>query len=63
MNYRLTEELLQELSGKTDTSELMAVIEMREDKLQRSLLSDNPFIVLFDRPSNRGNLGDRKSVV
>jgi len=57
MNYRLTEELLQELSGKTDTSELMAVIEMREDKLQRSLLSDNPFIVLFDRPSNRGNLG------
>ena len=57
MNYRLTEELLGELSGKTDTSELMAVVGMREDKLKESYLSDNPFIVLFDRPSNRGNLG------
>ena len=57
MNYRLTGELLGELSGKTDTSELMAVVEMREDKLQESYLSNNPFIVLFDRPSNRGNLG------
>lgn len=56
-NYRLTAELMEELSGKTDTSELMAVIEMREDKLKESCLSENPFIVLFDRPSNRGNLG------
>lgn len=57
VNYRLTDELLEELSGKTDTSELMAVIEMREDKLRESYLSENPFIVLFDRPSNKGNLG------
>lgn len=57
VNYRLTEELLEELSGKTDTSELMAVIEMREDRLKESDLSENPFIVLFDRPSNKGNLG------
>ena len=56
-NYRLTDELLEELSGKTDTSELMAVIEMREDRLEQRFLSDNPFIVLFDRPSNKGNLG------
>lgn len=46
-----------ELSGKEETSELMAVIEMREDKLDNVPLSDHPFIVLFDRPSNRGNLG------
>ena len=57
MNYRLKDELLKELSVKTDTSELMAVIEMREEKLKDSHFSDNPFIVLFDRPSNKGNLG------
>lgn len=48
---------MQELSGKTDSSELMAIIEMREDHLENIPLSNNPFIVLFDRPSNKGNLG------
>lgn len=57
VNYCLTAELMKELSGKEDTSELMAVIEMREDSLEKVKLSDNPFIVLFDRPSNKGNLG------
>lgn len=57
INYCLSSELMEELSGKEDTSELMAVIEMREDKLDHVMLSDNPFIVLFDRPSNKGNLG------
>lgn len=57
VNYCLAEELLKELSGKTDGSELMAVIEMREDRLENVKLSENPFIVLFDRPSNKGNLG------
>lgn len=56
MNYCLAEELQRELSGKTDTSELMAVIEMREDAFPEKY-SENPFIVLFDRPSNKGNLG------
>lgn len=56
-NYWLTAELMQELSDKEDTSELMAVIEMREDRLDTIPLSENPFIVLFDRPSNKGNLG------
>ena len=56
-HFWLTPELMKALSGKEDTSELMAVIEMREDKLENVILSDNPFIVLFDRPSNRGNLG------
>ena len=57
VNYCLAPQLLKELSGKEDTSELMAVIEMREDCLEQIPLSDNPFIVLFDRPSNKGNLG------
>lgn len=56
-NYCLTAELMRQLSGKEDTSELMAVIEMREDTLRDVSLSEVPFLVLFDRPSNRGNLG------
>lgn len=56
-NYNLAPMLLKELSGKEDTSELMAVIEMRNDSLEDIQLSANPFIVLFDRPSNKGNLG------
>ena len=57
VNYNLTPELMRDLSGKEDTSELMAVIEMRPDRLDNLKLSDNPFLVLFDRPSNKGNLG------
>lgn len=48
MNYCLTPELMSELSSKEDTSELMAVIEMRQDSLDNISLSDNPFIVLFE---------------
>lgn len=57
VNYTLSAQLLKELSGKEDTSELLAIIEMREDKFENIPLSDNPFIMLFDRPSNKGNLG------
>lgn len=57
MNYCLTRELMTELSEKTDTSELMAVIEMKNNTLFDESISENPFIVLFDRPSNKGNLG------
>jgi len=57
VNYCLTSELMKELSEKEDTSELLAVIEMREDCLDTVPLSDNPLVVLFDRPSNKGNLG------
>ena len=57
VNYRLTADLLRDLSGKNDPSELMAVIEMRKDDLGGVKLSEKPFLVLFDRPSNRGNLG------
>ncbi len=56
-NYRLREELMKELSDKEDTSELVAVVEMRDIRLSQLKLSENPFIILFDRPSNKGNLG------
>ena len=56
-NYCFSEELMRELSEKEDTSELMAVVEMRELAPGQIRLSENPFLVLFDRPSNKGNLG------
>ena len=48
---------MEDLSGKEDTSELMAVVQMREDSFDEIALSENPILALFDRPSNRGNLG------
>lgn len=56
-NFLLTPELMGELSEKDDSSELMAVIGMRDDSPDSIRLSENPFLVLFDRPSNKGNLG------
>lgn len=63
VNYRLTAELVSHLSGKEDASELMALVEMRKperwwetcDPGQPAVA--NPLLVLFDRPSNKGNLG------
>lgn len=57
INFYLTSDLMKELSGKENSSELMAVIEMREDTFDTVMLSEIPLIVLFDRPSNKGNLG------
>lgn len=56
VNYELPSDLMEELSGKEDTSELMAIVRMKEDN--RALTySENPLLALFDRPSNKGNLG------
>lgn len=64
VNYQLTAELMDELSDKTDGSELLAVVEMQEaprwweqDAGNQQTVVKNPFLVLFDRPSNKGNLG------
>lgn len=56
-NYELTAQLMVDLSDKDDTSELMAVVKMRDDNLEKIHFSKNPIIALFDRPSNKGNLG------
>ncbi len=56
INYELTGVLMSELSGKTDTSELLAIIRMKDER-QEVGFSENPVVVLFDRPSNKGNLG------
>lgn len=60
-NYGLTGDLMAELSGKSDTSELCAVVHMRDDDVAASVLPTwrqaSPLAVIFDRPSNKGNLG------
>ncbi len=56
-NYCFSKELMEELSGKEDASELMAIVERRERTLGEIKASGVPFFVLFDRPSNKGNLG------
>lgn len=57
INYILSESLMKELSEKEDTSEIIAIVGMRSDNLDELILSHNPIIALFDRPSNKGNLG------
>jgi len=60
VNYELSPELMDQLSGKEEPSELMAMIAMAPPvKLGDFVdaLPDNPVLALFDRPSNRGNLG------
>ena len=57
VNYELPAVLMEEISDKEDASELLAIVKMREDDPQKLMLSPNPLIAVFDRPSNRGNLG------
>ena len=56
-HYQLSANLMQELSGKTDTSELLATLRMRPDDPALLRASSCPLYILFDRPSNHGNLG------
>ena len=55
INYELAQALMDKLSDKAETSELLAVVYMREEKPFEH--RQNPIFVLFDRPSNKGNLG------
>ena len=55
--YALEDNLVQDLSGKDDTSELMAIVKIKERSLTDFSASSTPLIVVFDRPSNKGNLG------
>ena len=49
--------LLAKLSGKEETSELLAVVVMPEERLARIPLRPNLRVVLMDRPASPGNLG------
>ncbi|MDQ3250309.1 MAG: RNA methyltransferase [Chloroflexota bacterium] len=57
VHYQLSTSLLEKLSGKQETSELIALVAMPEEKLERIALRPAMLIVVFDRPSSPGNLG------
>ena len=54
-NYVLENKLMEKLSDKEDKSELLAIIKMKESFEIK--LTENPILVLLDRPSKKGNLG------
>ncbi|GAA1917978.1 TrmH family RNA methyltransferase [Nocardioides hwasunensis] len=55
----LSPELHARLSGKDDGAELVAVVEMPEDGVERLAESSRPHgpVVVFDRPTSPGNIG------
>ena len=58
--YALAPGLMNKLSSKTDSSEIVAIIRMRNDAdafPAGGPQNANPVYVLFDRPSGKGNLG------
>ncbi len=54
-NYILQNDLMQKLSDKEDTSEILAIVKMKQTT--EIAKSKNPLYVLLDRPSKKGNLG------
>ncbi len=54
-NYVLSHELMKKLSDKSDTSEILALLEMKD--VSTLNFSSNPLVLLLDRPSKKGNLG------
>ncbi|MBS4198330.1 hypothetical protein KHA93_01480 [Bacillus sp. FJAT-49732] len=57
IHYELQANLMEKISDKEDTSELIAIVAIPEDDFSRIPVSEKMLIVVFDRPSNRGNLG------
>ncbi|MCK8061287.1 MULTISPECIES: RNA methyltransferase [unclassified Fusibacter] len=58
IHYELKHELMLDLSDKNeDYSEILALVEIPQDSYDRIPLKKDALIVLFDRPSNHGNLG------
>lgn len=56
-HLELTTELMAELSDKEEPSELLAIVEIPDDDLNRIPVKDNFLLVVFDRPASPGNLG------
>jgi len=56
-HYELTSNLMQKISDKEDASELIAIGKIPEKSLEKIKLKKDLLIVIFDRPSNPGNLG------
>jgi TrmH family RNA methyltransferase len=56
-HYEMTADLLGEISLKDEPSELIALVAMPPDDLNRIPLRENPLVVVLDRPILPGNIG------
>ena len=56
-HYELPGHLMDKLSNKEEASELIAIISMPDDTLERIPVKQDLLVVVFDRPSSPGNLG------
>lgn len=57
IHYVLDDHLMEKISDKEETSELIAIVTIPDDEFSRIELGEQMLVVVFDRPSNRGNLG------
>jgi TrmH family RNA methyltransferase len=57
VRYELDAELLADLSRKDTASELLAVLDIRDDSLGRIPVRPDLLVAVIDRPANPGNLG------
>jgi tRNA G18 (ribose-2'-O)-methylase SpoU len=57
IHYELPDHLMEKLSNKEEASELIAIVAMPEDPLERVPIKDDLLVVIFDRPASPGNLG------
>lgn len=55
--YALKKDLLEKLSDKQDTSEIIFIVKARRENLKDLNLSKDSIILIFDRASGKGNLG------
>ncbi len=57
IHYDLPIELMEKLSDKEESSEMIAIVSMPNNDLTRIKVNNDLLIVVFDRPSSHGNLG------
>lgn len=57
LRYEMTPELLARLSGRTEASEMLAVVRMREESFAQIPVHQGLLAAVMDRPGNPGNLG------
>ena len=55
--FRLTGPLMEKLSEREEPSELIVTAKMKRQGLEDIPLTDSTTLLIFDRPSNHGNLG------
>lgn len=54
---RLSSELMEKVSDRAEPSELIVIAQRKVRRLEELKVNDDTLILIFDRPSNPGNLG------